>query len=94
VSRDVQGRVCGTEGGAAMIAENLFDSDDSLWKGMPEYKQEDQGPYFSVTIHFRNEEDVADFFKLINQRRTKRKSYWHPEAKFRRVADKIYMDTK
>ena len=39
-----------------MIAENLFDSDDSLWKGMPEYKQEDQGPYFSVTIHFRNEE--------------------------------------
>lgn len=84
------------EAGAAVNnkKENLlFDNDDSLWKGMPEYNQEDQGPYFSVTMHFRNEEDVAAFFKLINQRRTKRKSYWHPEAKFRRVADKIYMDT-
>jgi hypothetical protein len=92
----VGGRVFWTKGGAIVSdkKENLlFDIDDILWKGMPEYNQEDQGPYFSVTMHFRNEEDVAAFFKLINQRRTKRKSYWHPEAKFRRVADKIYMDT-
>jgi hypothetical protein len=93
----VGGRVCGTEEDTAVSAEKenaLFGDDDSLWKGMPEYKQEDQGPHLSVIIHFRNEEDVTAFFQLINQRRTKRKSYWYPEAKFRRVADKIYIDTK
>lgn len=73
---------------------SLFDPTDVHWQQMPEFNQQDQSPHYSVTIHFRNEEDVAKFFALIEQRRTKRKSYWYPEAKFRRVADKIYVDTK
>ena len=71
-----------------------FDSSDPLWSQMPEFNQEDQSPYFSVTIHFRNEEDINNFFDLLQQTRTKRKSYWYPEAIPRKVADKIYIDTK
>lgn len=68
--------------------ENLF------WDQMPEFKQEDHGPMFTVKIHFRNEADMDEFFSLIKQKRTKRKSYWYPAAEMRRVADKVWEDTE
>lgn len=77
-----------------MSGLELFDADDPLWHQMPEFKQEDQSPMFTVKIHFRNEADMDKFFELIKQRRTKRKSYWYPTAEFRRVADKLWDDTK
>lgn len=78
----------------ALEALELFDIDDPLWHQMPEFNQKDHGPMFTVKIHFRNEADMNEFFDLINQRRTKRKSYWHPAAEVRRVADKLWEDTK
>ena len=62
------------------------------WRGMPEYDQQDLSPYKSIKMHFRNDEDMLEFFKLIKQRRTKRKSYWYPEAKPRKVAHLGYCD--
>ena len=38
------------------------------WTGMPEFIQEDLSPFRSVSIHFRNQEDMDAFFVLINQK--------------------------
>jgi hypothetical protein len=62
------------------------------WQGMPEFIQEDQSPFKSITIHFRNQKDFDDFFSLINQTPTKRKSYWFPIAIPRQVANKRYVE--
>jgi len=49
------------------------------WEGMPEFVQDDAGPYRSVNVHFRNEEDIQAFKTLIGQDFTdKAKSVWHP----------------
>ena len=49
------------------------------WVGMPEYLQENQDPVRTIYIHFRTEEDVEDFEKVIGQKiYPKDKSYWHP----------------
>lgn len=69
--------------------ENLYEKE---WVGMPEFVQEDLSPFKSVTIHFRNQEDMDEFFRLLNQKLTKRKSYWYPEAKPRKYCDKRYVD--
>lgn len=64
----------------------------SEWKNMPEFIQNDMSPQRTIKIHFRNEDDVKDFFELIEQKQTKRNSYWYPEAKPRQVANKRYID--
>jgi hypothetical protein len=71
--------------------DELFDWEKE-WQGMPEFIQEDQSPFISVTIHFRNKSDFDKFFLLINQVPTKRKSYWFPKCIPRKVADKRYCD--
>jgi hypothetical protein len=73
--------------------QHLFPDDwQEHWVGMPEYISEDTGPFASVIIHFRSEDDQSAFFRLIGQIRTKRKSYWYPEVEWRRVADKVYVE--
>ena len=37
-----------------------------LWRGMPEYKQEDNPTYKTIYVHFRNKEDYEEFAKLID----------------------------
>jgi hypothetical protein len=50
------------------------------WKGMPDYNQENNAPYRTIYVHFRNEEDYQDFAKKIGQDITsKTKSCWHPK---------------
>lgn len=50
-----------------------------LWKGMPEFEQEDNPTYKTIYVHFRSEEDYQEFAKLIGQNLTeKTKSIWHP----------------
>lgn len=51
------------------------------WVGMPEYEHaKDAGPWKTVYVHFRNEQDFEDFQTLINQHMTKKtKSIWHPK---------------
>jgi hypothetical protein len=49
------------------------------WTGMPEYNQEDNPPYKTIYIHFRNEEDYQEFAQMIGQTLTeKTKTIWHP----------------
>ncbi len=50
-----------------------------LWKGMPEFEQEDNPTFKTIYVHFRTEEDYKDFAKLVNQNLSiKTKSIWHP----------------
>ena len=51
---------------------------DYEWDGMPEFVMEDQSSKRKVVVHFRNEEDVQKFAKLMDQTITpKQKSLWH-----------------
>jgi hypothetical protein len=49
------------------------------WKNMPEFVQNKQKPYKTLTIRFECKEDYDDFSKIIGQKLTdKTKSIWHP----------------
>tara|TARA_R110002074_G_scaffold163877_3_gene323396 strand:+ start:1402 stop:1734 length:333 start_codon:yes stop_codon:yes gene_type:complete len=49
------------------------------WVGMPEYVQEDNPTYKTISMHFRNQADYEEFAKLIGQPLTKKtKSTWYP----------------
>ena len=58
------------------------------WKGMPEYVQEDNGPWKTIRIHFRNEEDYEEFAKLTNNTHLtkKTKSAWYPKLEITKNA--------
>jgi hypothetical protein len=50
-----------------------------LWKGMPEFEQEDNATYKTIYVHFRNESDYKEFAKLVDQKISiKTKSIWYP----------------
>lgn len=53
---------------------------DELWKGMPEFDQEDQGAVRTIAVHFATKEDVRKFAKLVGQKITnKTKSINYPK---------------
>lgn len=62
------------------ILGNLQDVDASeLWKGMPEFAQEDALGWKVIAVHFENEQDYEEFSRLINQTLTKQTKYiWYP----------------
>ena len=62
------------------------------WKDMPEFEMEDLSSFRKIVVHFRNQEDIDKFAKLIGQKITKAPSLWYPEWKKRRYADKRYVD--
>lgn len=63
------------------------------WKNMPEFEQDDLSPQRTIYIHFRNEEDVQEFAKLIGQKITeKKKYYWYPEKKPNKYSNRVYVD--
>ena len=55
------------------------------WKAMPEYKQEDNKPYKTIYVHFRNKEDFEEFAQKYAQvdremkPTEKTKSMWYPK---------------
>lgn len=50
------------------------------WKGMPEYIQEENPPYRTVHMLFREEEHYKDFAKLLGQDLTENtKAIWYPK---------------
>ena len=50
-----------------------------LWKGMPEFEQEENPTYKTIYVHFRTESDYKEFAKLVDQNLSnKTKSIWHP----------------
>jgi len=68
---------------AKFMNKPLFDDwdlDRFDWHGMPEYVSEKQKPFANINVRFRNEEDLMEFAKLIQQPITKKtKSAWYPE---------------
>lgn len=66
---------------------------NELWKGMPEFEQEDQTAYQSIHVHFKTKQDVEDFARLVNQTITdKTRFLWFPYIEIERYADKSYSD--
>jgi len=62
------------------------------WKGMPEFSQEDLTPWKTISVHFKNKEDIADFAKAINQRITvKTRSTWYPKISHNELRNKRYV---
>lgn len=58
---------------------NLFGEEESEWRGMPEFVQEESKPFYQVIVRFETEKDMQDFARLMGQKLTKRtKSLWHP----------------
>jgi hypothetical protein len=52
---------------------------DELYKGMPEYEDDDVGDR-KIVMHFRNDDDAQDFARLIGQEITEKTSFlWHPK---------------
>ena len=63
--------------------ESLFEIKEvweEEWEDMPEYSQEDKKAHRTIFVHFRNQKDVDDFSKLIDQKiYPNYKSYWYPK---------------
>jgi hypothetical protein len=77
----------------------LFDDYDNVkkwqehWEDMPEFIQEDLTSKRKIIVHFRNEEDVQKFAKLINQRITpKLPSLWFPKLEKRSHYNKVFIN--
>jgi hypothetical protein len=45
------------------------------WQGMPEFENENVTAYHSIKVHFDNENDLAEFSRLVNQTVTKNTTY-------------------
>jgi len=63
------------------------------WKDMPEFVQEDLSPYRVINVRFRNQEDVEEFEKLMQQSISlKQKTIWFPKMEFRRTSHLRYVN--
>jgi hypothetical protein len=60
------------------------------WVGMPEYKHEDLSPWRSYPIHFRSEEDLDAFCKLLGLEARPSKAFWYPPDPIGRTSGKVY----
>lgn len=64
---------------------------DELWKGMPEYVQEDKTSYRDLIVHFADEEGLQSFFDIIGQSHTEATKYiWFPEQEGNHPSQKKY----
>ena len=62
------------------------------WQDMPEFNQEDDGSVQKIVVHFKTENDVQDFAKLINQAVTSSTKFvWFPPVEIGVTADKRYL---
>ena len=75
---------------------NLFDMPPDWaadWEGMPEFLSEDLTSHRKIIVHFRNDNDVEEFAKLIGQKVTpKAPSLWYPEMPHRKTSHLHYVD--
>jgi hypothetical protein len=78
--------------------ETLFNLDEFTewrkeWQDMPEFVQKNLMPYRTLYIHFENEEDIAEFGKLIESNITAdTKFFWFPRQEKRVLKNKRYID--
>jgi len=77
---------------------DLFDNEikedwEKEWQDMPEFVQEDKGPFRQIIISFENQEDVNDFATLIDQNiSNKTRSLWYPKAEIETLMDKRWVE--
>ena len=76
----------------------LFKSKDwreNEWDGMPEYIQNKLIPFRVIKMHFKNQEDVDAFEKLIGQKiHAGYNTYWYPKLNIKTSSNKRYVDKK
>lgn len=79
------------------LSTELFEIEPETdhWRGMPEFKQDDNGPYRQVIVSLEDEAAVDAFFKLIGQSYTdKTKSVWFPDRPMNRVTDLFWFGSE
>ena len=65
---------------------------DAEWQGMPEFEQEDKTAFRSIPVHFKDQESVDQFARLIMQKITANTRFvWFPEIEIETYADKRYV---
>lgn len=68
------------------------DEKNTEWRGMPEFKQPDNGAVRQIIVSFRDHESVEEFAKLVDQNITKKtKSIWFPYREKNNVVDLFYV---
>jgi len=75
------------------LLEGANENDDwkTLWKGTPDFVNDNNLPYKKLTVSFRNEEDYRDFQKRLEQPLTdKTKSIWHPKLVQANYKERMY----
>lgn len=61
------------------------------WVGMPEFVSEDKTSFKALVVHFRDQEGIDEFMKLVGQKITdKTRFIWFPEIEQAIVKDKAY----
>lgn len=61
------------------VSDMIVDDPMGEWKGMPEFENTPTA-YRTIYVHFKTEEDVNNFFEIINQKRIDKIKYvWYPE---------------
>lgn len=90
-----------TEDAGLLALLNKLDPDTSdndiagHYHGMPEFEQEAASGVRIVVVHFRTEEDVAEFFRRMEQDDTgKTKSIWWPRQEREDFTDREYSSGK
>jgi len=69
----------------------IIPNEKGEWGDMPEFDNEDLRPYRQIIVSFKNEADIEEFKKLINQNITdKTISIWFPATEIRKAKDKRY----
>lgn len=63
------------------------------WQDMPEFNQEDNMPFKTLYVHFKNREDMKKFIELVDQKITiDTQSIWYPKAVIGGYYNKRYAD--
>lgn len=65
-----------------MDQQRLFDVEPAWvdqWQGMPEFRQEEQGPHSKMVVQFRSLEDRQAFLRLHGYPTHRTKSIWFPK---------------
>lgn len=76
-----------------MIDGQDQDNPTQDWEGMPEFNQGDLAAFKKLIIHFKNQQDIDNFSKLVKQKITEKTKYlWFPEEKKEQLINKKWMD--
>lgn len=81
-------------GFTGMEVEALFAPDidpTTAWEGMPEFDQQDKLAFRSIVVHFKDQDALDKFAKLIKQKISEKTRFtWFPQVERETYADKRY----